>query len=154
MFFRFNFSTSTGKWAKNCRSRISTTIAAFSIALTDSELGRRSFPNVDSIASGRLSTQKYPRSSNAFVAELIPEPLNPVKITSREAAELDVLDRGISLGFDKPKIPVVAFINYRNPLRLGVAENKKIVFIGTQCVRCLLRRNRFDGVPGLAHDSP
>jgi hypothetical protein len=30
---------------------------------------------------GRLSTQKYPRSWNAFVAEDIPEPLRPVMIT-------------------------------------------------------------------------
>src|SRR5213594_2308399 len=35
-----------------------------------------------------LSTQKNPRSSNAFVAEVIPDPLNPVMITISRPCEL------------------------------------------------------------------
>jgi hypothetical protein len=58
--------------------------AAFSIVTTSSELGISSLVKVGSIVSGRLSTQKYPKSSKALVAELIPEPLNPVRITRRD----------------------------------------------------------------------
>ena len=42
--------------------------------------------NVESIVSGRLSTQKYPTSSNALVAELMPDPLRPVMTTNLSAA--------------------------------------------------------------------
>jgi hypothetical protein len=46
--------------------------------------------NVGNIVMGRLSTQKYPRSSNAFVAADIPEPLSPVMITiSGELSSFD-----------------------------------------------------------------
>jgi hypothetical protein len=36
------------------------------------------------MVKGRLSTQKYPTSSKAFVAELIPDPLKPVIMTRFE----------------------------------------------------------------------
>lgn len=57
------------------------TSAAFSIAVIYSALGNNKRAKVCNIVSGKLSTQKYPESSKAFVAEDIPEPLNPVIIT-------------------------------------------------------------------------
>src|SRR5215203_3694276 len=58
---------------------MSMTRAARRIPLSSSWVTSR--PKVGSIVMGRLSTQKYPRSWNALVAEDIPDPLNPVMIT-------------------------------------------------------------------------
>ena len=68
------------KLARNWPSRMSMTSAARVMPFSSSSFMTRR-PKVASIVTGRLSTQKYPRSWKAFVSDDMPEPLRPVMIT-------------------------------------------------------------------------
>jgi hypothetical protein len=129
------------------------TNAAFSIAIVDSSLGWRSRANVGSIVTGKLSTQKYPRSSNAFVAELIPEPLRPVIIISLSVLSGSLFLEGIDLRLDQTKIAVLSLEYHRDPFGFGVPENKKVITVTVKEHRGLLGHYRFDAISAGTDDA-
>ena len=91
------------------------TIAAFDDAPSDLSTSSENLPRRP---SGRLSTQKKPRSSRARRKVPLPEPLRPVMIMKEDGCTS-------SFRLDPTDIPVLTFVNYIQPLGVRIPENQE-----------------------------
>src|SRR5436189_2108938 len=79
--------------------------------------------NLASRLTGRLSTQKKPRSSRARRKVPLPEPLRPVMMMKEDGCTS-------SFRLDPTDIPVLPFVNDIQPLRIRIPENQEFT-VGT-----------------------